>query len=156
LGPLKDRWFEGTSEEQKIIVNDAVKELIKSEPQDKKMLQRKLRRWLRRKTNKRKQYGPGIRPTFQTVVGYYMDTEITDTVYHDHGVQPGDKAKRFVGLYKTALSKIQRDILENPSRKDDRLKMEEARTKWMQNGPPAERKRKLVNLLVRTTMHGWY
>ena len=142
LCPMKDRWFEGDVEEQKTIIKEAVKELLKLQPQDKTILERKVTRWLKRKTSKRKRYGPGIRPTFQTVVGYYMDAELTNAVYQDHGVQPGDKSKRFVGLYKTALAKLMHDIRDNPKRSKDWAKMEEARTKWMRNGPPPDRKRK--------------
>ena len=142
LGPLKDKWYEGTAEEQKDLLKTAVEELTRLDPQDKKALTRKAKRWLKRKTGKRKQYGPASRPSLQTVVGYYMETEVTNKVYEDFGIRPGDKAKRFVGLYKTTLSKVLRDIRNNPMRKDDKKRMEEARTKWMEIGPPPARKRR--------------
>jgi len=45
---VKDQWFYGTSEEQKEVVEEAVKALIAIEPRDPVMIQKKVHKWLKR------------------------------------------------------------------------------------------------------------
>jgi hypothetical protein len=142
VAELKDRWFQGTSEEQKNVVEEGVKALVDLEARDAVTAKKKLIKWLKRRAGKRLGYGPGNRPSFQTVLAYYMEAEVTEKVRTTHGVVPGGKRSPFLGLWKKELGILQRTLKTDPDRKKDYDRLEASRDNWTTRGPPRERRKK--------------
>ena len=142
VASLKDRWFLGTSEEQQEVLEEGVKALMELEPRDPVKLKKKLARWLKRRARKRQSYGPGTRPSFQTVLAYYKEAEVTENVWIKHGVRPGGKNSPFLGLWKKELSLLQRSLKTDPDQKHEHHHMEAARQDWTTRGPPRERRKR--------------
>lgn len=142
VSSLKDRWFLGTSEEQQEVLEEGVKALMELEPQDPVRLKKKLGRWLRRRAGKRRSYGPGTRPSFQTVLAYYKEAEVTENVWVKHGVRPGGKNSPFLGLWKKELSLLQKTLKTDPDKKHEYDRLEAARQDWTTKGPPRERQKR--------------
>lgn len=140
LSPFKDEWVESSFSEQGPIVEHAVKDLLALRKQDPRQLRRKVRTWLKRKVKKRKGFGPGKAPPLHTVVAWYKDVELTTRVKEKHGVVPGDKS-RFIGLWKTELTLMVNDLKNDPTNKKELKKMEDKRTRWMEKGPPPDKRK---------------
>jgi hypothetical protein len=144
VAELKDRWFHGTSDEQTMVVEEAVNALNNIEPRDVVNLRKKVQKWLKKRAGKRLSYGPGHRPSLQTVLAYYKEAEVTETVRKTHGVVPGGKRSPFLGLWKRELGRLQKALKTEPSRKEEYEKLEAAREGWTRKGPPRERQKKYV------------
>lgn len=142
VADLKDRWFHGTSDDQKHVLDEGVKALVDLEHRDPVTTRKKLAKWLRRRAGKRLNYGPGNRPSFQTVLAYYKEAEVAETVRRVHGVVAGGKNSPFLGLWKKELGQLQRALKTDPDRKQDFDWLESAREEWMRRGPPRDRRKK--------------
>jgi hypothetical protein len=140
LSRFKDEWVESAIDEQRSIIEHAVKELVAHRKQDPGPLRKKVRTWLRRKVQKRKAFGPGKAPSLHTVVAWYNDAELNKRVKMNHGVVPGDKS-RFIGLWKTELTAMVNDLKNNPAQRKELKKMENNRTRWTEKGPPPDRRK---------------
>ena len=140
LSMFKDEWIESSFDQQRHIVDNAVKELVALRKQDPGPLRKKVRTWLTRKVKKRKAFGPGKAPTLHNVVAWYNDAELNKRVKEKHGVVPGDKA-RFIGLWKKELTAMVNDLKTNPANKKELKKIENQRTKWTEKGPPPEKRK---------------
>src|ERR1700759_5042255 len=115
VAELKDRWFRGTSEEQKEVVEEAVKAIIAIRPRDVTTLRKKVHKWLKRRARKRYSYGPGNRPSLQTVLAYYKEAEVTTAMKRKYGVSPGGKRGPFLGHWKRELGRLQKELKTDPA-----------------------------------------
>jgi hypothetical protein len=144
LGELKDRWFRGKAEEQKAVVEEAVNALNNIQPRDTVTMRRKVQKWLKRRAGKRNNYGPGNRPSLQTVLAYYKEAEVTATVLRKYGIVPTGKKGPFLGLWKKELGLLQRALKTDPAMKEEYERLEATRGEWTTKGPPRERRQRYV------------
>ena len=147
VAELKDRWFRGTSEEQKEVVEEAVKAIIAIRPRDVTTLRKKVHKWLKRQAGKRYSYGPGNRPSLQTVLAYYKEAEVTAAVKRKYGVSPGGKRGPFLGHWKRELGRLQKELKTDPALQEEYKQLEAARVEWTRKGPPRERRKKRVKAI---------